>query len=482
MAGLSKDGLDLDEDDDDSSDLVRTLTHVAGNDIQPSTGSGCAVVLDDSSNSVSRTADSVRSFQVKNTFVHIDDGIDPLRRTESSESDDPLRRTESDPTGQKHPLPQRRKRQPGVTAVPEEPAFIELDSDVEDVDEGASSNNILERATTYDPFTSQLPPPVPSKLADSNLLERSDTYDPFTSQLLPPTPSKLADDSPLERATTYDPFTSQLPPPTPIKLADEAVEDDVETLARLKTYDPFATPTGANAPPTLPGFHMPALPVGMYPMMMPFPFQQFAAQTSPMEPREGAPFGMLHSFHKETRGFGTVSPDFRIFTKGQDYEGRLSVLSGSSVQKGGVHRYLMQFTAGELSKADGVGFVFSSRLPCAKNIQKIVSVFVNTQGQICMRVFGNVIKAKTHVRPLRIGDWIELTVDLEKHVATFNVWSPDVNAWGLPLPGRPDSTAEFRYGKRLTQANQDSSKPVKLNAGHFACVIQNVGVTVTMGS
>jgi len=442
--GLSKDGLDWEEDDDDNnSDLVRSLTHIAGNDFQlPSTGPRGPVVLDNNANSVSRTADSVHSFQVKNTFVHIDDGNDPLRRTESTESDDPLRRTESDPTGQKHRLPQRLKRQPVVDAVPEDqPAFIELESELEASGEGASSEN------------------------------------------------------PLERATTYDPFTSQLPPPTPSKLAEKAAEDDGErdeTLERLATYDPFATPTaqqflqngmvGANAPPAVSGFHMPALPVGMFPVMMPFPFQQYPAPAAPKEIGEGAPFGMLHSFHKETRGFGTVSPDFRIFTKGQDYEGRLSVLSGSSVQKGGVHRYLMQFTAGELSKADGVGFVFSSRLPCAKNIQKIVSVFVNTQGQICMRVFGNVIKAKAHVRPLRVGDWIEMAVDLEKHVATFNVWSPDPNAWGLPLPGRPDSTAEFRYGKRLAQANEDSSKPVKLNAGHFACVVQNVGVTVTMGS
>ena len=65
----------------------------------------------------------------------------------------------------------------------------------------------------------------------------------------------------------------------------------------------------------------------------------------------------------------------------QDYEGRLSVISGSEVQKGGVRvsvggsstrsdpvtirgqpyaevqRYLMQFSYGELTKADGIGFV-----------------------------------------------------------------------------------------------------------------------------
>lgn len=181
------------------------------------------------------------------------------------------------------------------------------------------------------------------------------------------------------------------------------------------------------------------------------------------------------AFHSEVKGFGQCSPDLRCFTKGGDFEGRLSVLSGSQVQHGGVQRYLMQFTDGQLSKADGVGFVFASRVPCAKNIQKIVSVFVNQRGRICMRVFGDILRAKKHLRTLRIGDWIEMVIDLERSVATFKVWPNE-------FAKEPDSTAEFHYGHRLSQANQASAKPVKLNVGHFACVVQNVGVTMTMGS
>ena len=66
-------------------------------------------------------------------------------------------------------------------------------------------------------------------------------------------------------------------------------------------------------------------------------------------------------------------------------------------------------------------------MPCAKNIQKIatwsrlissemriqVSVFVNQRGRICMRVFGDILKAKKHVRALQVGDWIEMIIDLE---------------------------------------------------------------------
>jgi len=57
----------------------------------------------------------------------------------------------------------------------------------------------------------------------------------------------------------------------------------------------------------------------------------------------GAPLGFLHSFHVETRDMGTVTPDFRTFTK-IGYEGRLSVVSESKVHTSGVQRYLVQFT------------------------------------------------------------------------------------------------------------------------------------------
>merc|ERR1712008_340514 len=79
----------------------------------------------------------------------------------------------------------------------------------------------------------------------------------------------------------------------------------------------------------------------------------------------GLPFGTLHSFHEEVSNMGQVSPNFRLFTK-VGYEGRLSVLAESQIHVDGVHRYLVQFMSGELSVADGVGFMFSSHLPCTK--------------------------------------------------------------------------------------------------------------------
>lgn len=194
----------------------------------------------------------------------------------------------------------------------------------------------------------------------------------------------------------------------------------------------------------------------------------------------GPPIGCRHSFHQETRNMGHVDPAFRHFTK-VGYEGRLSVVSESQVHDDGVQRYLVQFAGGELSRADGVGFVFSPRLPCAKNIQRIVSIFVNQRGRICMRVFADIIRASTFIKPLEIGDWVEMAIDLENRIATFNVWPATVNGW--PSSGQPSSSAEFQYGSRLAKQTQaGGGKQVNLTTGHLACVVKNVGVTIIMGS
>jgi len=177
---------------------------------------------------------------------------------------------------------------------------------------------------------------------------------------------------------------------------------------------------------------------------------------------------------------GTVTPDFRSFTK-VGFEGRLSVVSEREVHHGGVHRYLVQFSSGELSVADGVGFVFSSRLPCSKNIQRIVSIFVNQRGRICMRIFADIVRASACVKPLELGDWVELTMDLDEHVASFSIWPRGAAGWPS-TGGHPTSTAVFPYGQRLSKVNQAGHKSAKLNVGHLACVVKNVGVTITVAS
>mmetsp|Transcript_16714 Transcript_16714/g.35900 ORF Transcript_16714/g.35900 Transcript_16714/m.35900 type:complete len:447 (+) Transcript_16714:269-1609(+) len=206
---------------------------------------------------------------------------------------------------------------------------------------------------------------------------------------------------------------------------------------------------------------------------------------------QGPPLGMLHAFHSETQNMGIASPDFRQFSK-IGYEGRLSVVTEKEVHSNGVQRYLVQFMCGELSKADGVGFVFSPKLPCAKNIQRIVSIFVNQSGRICMRIFADIIRASAYVKPLELGDWVEMAIDLEGRVATFNIWANTENGWP-DMVGKPVSTAVFPYGQRLgkldpehrpegAKTGKSSHKPIKLNVGHLACVVKNVGVTINLAS
>lgn len=192
----------------------------------------------------------------------------------------------------------------------------------------------------------------------------------------------------------------------------------------------------------------------------------------------GLPLGTLHTFHQEARDMGTVSPDFRRFSKG-GYEGRLSVVTESRVHTGGLHRYLVQFSGGELSRADGVGFVFSPRLPCTKNIQRIISIFVNQRGRICLRIFGEIVRVSSCVQPLEIGDWVELAIDLENHIAIFNVWTVNSSSWPN---GPPSSTAEFPFGSKFSRLSLAGVKPFKLNVGHLALVVKNVGVTAVLGS
>ncbi|KAF4650333.1 hypothetical protein FOZ61_000419 [Perkinsus olseni] len=82
---------------------------------------------------------------------------------------------------------------------------------------------------------------------------------------------------------------------------------------------------------------------------------------------------------------GTLSDDLHTFTK-LEYEGRLSMVTEEQIRRHGVHRYMISFDSGEISPADGVGYAFSSQLPCKKNIQKVVDITVDVDR--CLIYFG----------------------------------------------------------------------------------------------
>ncbi|CAE7386157.1 unnamed protein product [Symbiodinium natans] len=138
----------------------------------------------------------------------------------------------------------------------------------------------------------------------------------------------------------------------------------------------------------------------------------------------GPPVGRSHRFHQKNVTMGVMSDDARTFTKRYN-KGRLSIVCENKVHFQGTVRYAVQFTDGELCSADGVGFILSSDIPCTKNIQKIVSIFANRTGRICIRVHDEVERCPQRVKCLEVGDWLEVHADLTQQIVNFTVWPKD---------------------------------------------------------
>ncbi len=82
------------------------------------------------------------------------------------------------------------------------------------------------------------------------------------------------------------------------------------------------------------------------------------------------------------------------------------------------------------SMADGIGFVFSNKLPCAKNIQRIQSIFVSRKGIVCVRRKADVTRCKEFVvRPFEHGDFIWCEIDLTMGTAAFWVEGPETEGY-----------------------------------------------------
>jgi len=185
------------------------------------------------------------------------------------------------------------------------------------------------------------------------------------------------------------------------------------------------------------------------------------------------PFGAQHRFHDETSAMGWLSADARHYTK-MGYEGHLSIVTENRVHSAGLLRYAVQFTAGKMSSADGVGFIFSPSLPNTKNIKQIVSIFANSAGRICFRAGGEVFRSRMSLQPLAIGDWIELSVDLDSMVAYFRTVSS--------VTDRQSSQASFPFGGIFKNLKKSGYLVPDSPNGYFACVVRNLGVSVKLGS
>ncbi|CAE8585067.1 unnamed protein product [Polarella glacialis] len=176
-------------------------------------------------------------------------------------------------------------------------------------------------------------------------------------------------------------------------------------------------------------------------------------------------------FHLSSASMGALSDQDSTFTN-TSRANRLTVLSENQVHHGGVIRHSVRFTSGELSNADGVGFIFSSGLPCTKNIQKIVSVFANRTGRICIRAYTQVQRCDISVKPLELGDLLEVVTDLDQYTIEFTVW---------PASGSGASTVKVGFGQML-HALRRNGRSIRQACGYLAVVVKNPGVSVTMGS
>eukprot|EP00913_Durusdinium_trenchii_P028272 g26500.t2 len=118
----------------------------------------------------------------------------------------------------------------------------------------------------------------------------------------------------------------------------------------------------------------------------------------------------------------SFSLDHRAFTK--NHKGRrLSLVSEDRVHQQGTERYIVAFTSGELSRADGVGIIFSSGLPRSSDIQKIISVFLNRTGRICSRINQRVTRIAASLPQIELGDILEVVNNMELHSLTFTLWA-----------------------------------------------------------
>lgn len=186
--------------------------------------------------------------------------------------------------------------------------------------------------------------------------------------------------------------------------------------------------------------------------------------------------GFFHKWRPESMSMGTLSADLRTFKKtGSD--GQLSTIEESKIRSNGRHRYVVRFTGNTLSDADCVGFVFAKRQSTPKNAPRIQSIFFNSSGVACIEMTNRM--HTSIAKPFKLGDWVELDINLASQKVILTVWPQSGQA-----PSRP-ARAELSYGRLLTPLTQKFDDAVINNtctSGHFSAIVKHAGVSVNIGS
>jgi hypothetical protein len=187
-------------------------------------------------------------------------------------------------------------------------------------------------------------------------------------------------------------------------------------------------------------------------------------------------------WHDESSFMGALDLNKKTFVK-EEFDGRLSMVTESSVHTSGVHRYVVLIETGPVSVADGFGFIFNSHLPCKKNIQKIDSIFLNKKGKLCSRIRNELEMFNTQsLGNIDVGTIVELIIDLDSLVATFSIYLPPkgVDSETLAILARDENTfSTWLAGTSSVSiagvvGKLDSGRPT----GHFCAVLKNAGTTI----
>lgn len=140
------------------------------------------------------------------------------------------------------------------------------------------------------------------------------------------------------------------------------------------------------------------------------------------------------AWHESASKVGKISQDGHTFTKAagktkvvlaEGCEREMSAICmifDHKLQTGGTHNYTYGILDGKLGPADGVGFVFDTKIR-RNNIQRMRTVFLNQRGDICIRDQAHVQKLGAQVPPLAVGRWVTVHVDLETLCLYFAVYS-----------------------------------------------------------
>lgn len=207
------------------------------------------------------------------------------------------------------------------------------------------------------------------------------------------------------------------------------------------------------------------------------PAESSTASVSPQAVQFGPPlepnFSNHHAFAGQCWRSGILTLG-RRFTK--VVTDRFStVVVEDSVHFGGTVKYLVQFTHGSMSSANGVGFTFADDLKETCDIRSLTSIFLNKHGYVCFRTRNIITKLSDHVKTLEIGDWIELFVDLNYGVARFTVY-PHFR------DGVKSLTTNFAERIRGIEKAARLSPAIDLTRGCLSCVVRHASTSLTLGS